>query len=113
MGIFTKTVFKESEKNKKVEDLEKEIKELSDINNSLNVLINAPLCDNPIIRNPSINRILRENEFVDIRFKFNWNDYSSVIKIIGRNTNEEYNQNTPQIPLIGGVWSNLVASKWN
>ena len=101
----------ENIENKKIENLENKIKELNDVNNSLNVLINAPLCDNPITTNYNVEKILRENKFVDIRFKFDWNKYSSTIVIIGRDTNEEYEQRTPQIPLIGGAWSNFVATR--
>ncbi|WP_252249138.1 hypothetical protein [Clostridium sp. VAP23] len=92
-------------------NLQEQIDSLHSINNSLNVLINTPLCNNPIIRNRDIYNILKENKKVDIRFKFNWNDYTSVIKIIGKDNNEEHEYITPQIPLIGGAWSNLVATR--
>ena len=106
-------IFESDIENNRIEDLENKIEELSSINNSLNVLIltNVPSSKNLIMKSYSVEKILKENKCVDIRFKFDWDDYSSVIKIIGQDTNEEYEQKTPQIPLIGGAWSNFVATK--
>lgn len=94
-----------------LKNLQEQIEELNLTDNSLGILIGRQLSNNPIIRNSDISYILKENRKVDIRFKFNWKDYTSVIKIIGRDNNEEYEYLTPQIPLIGGAWSNLVATR--
>lgn len=99
------------DKESEIKELKEEVQKLSSINNSLYVLIDSHLGYNPIIRNEKVYKILRENDLVNIRFHFDWNNYKSVIKIIGSNTNEEYEQRTPQIPLIGGAWSNLVATR--
>lgn len=94
-----------------IKELQKQVEELDFMDNSLGVLIGRQLSNNLITRNGDIKYILKENKKVDIIFKFDWNDYTSVIKIIGRDNNQEYEYITPQIPLIGGAWSNLVATR--
>lgn len=51
------------------------------------------------------------NEKLFITFKFDWETYVSWVVITASDTKKEVLLRTPQIPTIGGVWSNHVASR--
>lgn len=58
-----------------------------------------------------IENILLENKEVTVSFEFNWDNYKSYIVIKGTENQDVVKLETPQIPLIGGVWSNFVATR--
>lgn len=61
------------------------------------------------IRNEEAIDILKLNTNVIIGFVFDWQSNKSFITIKGKETREKIEIKTPQIPLIGGCWSDSVA----
>ena len=55
--------------------------------------------------------ILKENKNVLISFKFDWQSYKSWILVVGKEKNNKMEIETPQIPLLGGCWSDSVATR--
>lgn len=64
-----------------------------------------------ITRNQELLNILKANRDVVISFIFDWQSYKSKILINGKNNKDKIELETPQIPLIGGCWSNSVATR--
>lgn len=55
--------------------------------------------------------IIQNNNNVKILFRFDWYIYNAWIVIKGCETEEEIYLSIPEIPLIGGCWSNAVAAR--
>lgn len=66
---------------------------------------------NSLLINNDIYKIINCNKKVYVSFKFDWENYNSWIVIKGEDDRSKYKIKTPQIPLIGGCWSNFVATR--
>jgi len=89
---------------------EKEI--VNKLNNELNsysIIFGSNGCS--LWRNAEIEKILNCNKKVYVTFKFDWNNYNSWIVVTGADDGHECKLNTPQIPLLGGCWSDYVATR--
>ena len=64
-----------------------------------------------VIHDEDIKNLLKTNHKVLVSFRFDWESYESWIVVTGVLTGIKLEFITPQIPLIGGVWSNLVATR--
>lgn len=60
---------------------------------------------------PNIINFVNTNKKIKIFFKFDWKTYESQIIIKGLDTQEEIALYTPQIPLMGGCFSNFVSTR--
>lgn len=67
------------------------------------------LMNNCLFRNANVYNLLEENNIVYIKHEFNWNTYDSRLVLVGNNENIYFSM--PQIPLVGGCWSNFVAQR--
>lgn len=64
---------------------------------------------NQLFRSKEVTQLLKDNDVVYIRHEFNWNTYHSKLVLEGA-TGKLYFP-MPEIPLIGGCWSNFVAER--
>ena len=67
------------------------------------------LMNNCLFRNANVYNLLEQNNILYIKHEFNWNTYDSRLVLVGNNENIYFSM--PQIPLIGGCWSNFVAQR--
>lgn len=58
-----------------------------------------------------IDRVKDGNSNIYVKFKFDWSTYKSWIVIEGGENGNKLEITTPQIPLIGGCWSDHVAKR--
>lgn len=58
-----------------------------------------------------INRLIGSNANIYVTFKFDWNNHKSWVVVTGGENGEKFEIITPQIPLIGGCWSDHVAKR--
>ena len=67
------------------------------------------LMNNSLFREANVYRLLKENDTVYIKHEFNWNTYESRLALVGNYKTIYFPM--PEIPLIGGCWSNFVAQR--
>lgn len=58
-----------------------------------------------------VEELIKNNSKVKIYFDFNWNTYKSKIMIKGIDNGFSFGFDMPQIPLVGGCFSDIVYSK--
>lgn len=68
------------------------------------------LTNNGLFRTNEVYRLMKENDKIYIKHRFNWNAYESCLVLVGEN-GKEVRFLMPEIPLIGGCWSNYVAQR--
>lgn len=67
------------------------------------------LMNNGLFREANVYHLLKENNTVYIKHEFNWNTYESRLALVGNDKTIYFLM--PEIPLIGGCWSNFVAQR--